>query len=150
MQGTHTPSTPKEARQAQALILLSLPIGVTLFALVGLWVTRGSEPTDPGPLLTIWLIGVVASTAAAVVVWQRMVKPHLPPSGRRAEPPSMEVVGRFQTGQIICLALIEGMALLGGVILIISAQPLPALVGVGMTWAALLLLWPRRGWYGLP
>lgn len=149
MQGAHTPSTPREARQTQAIILVSLPVGVTLFALVGLWVTRGSQPTDPGPLLTIWLIGVVASTTAAIVVWQRMVKPHLPTSGRRTEPPSLEVIGRFQTGQIICLALIEGMALFGGVILITSARPLPALVGVVMTWVALVLLWPRRAWYGL-
>jgi hypothetical protein len=61
----------------------------------------------------------------------------------------MDTIGRFQTGQIICMALIEGMALFGGVILITSGTAIPALTGVALTWGALVVLWPRRGWYGL-
>jgi len=149
MQESHTPSTPREARQAQVIILTALPLGVTLFALVGLWVTREGVPGDPGPLLAVWGFATVAAVVAAFIVWQRMVKPHLPVSGRRAEPPSMEEIGRFQTGQIVAMALIEGVALFGGVILIIAGRALPALVGVVMIWTALALLWPRRAWYGL-
>lgn len=147
--GSATPSTPEEARKVQAIILTSLPVGVTLFAAVGLWVSRETAATEPGPLLTAWFIGTVMAIVAAIVVWLRMVRPYLPPGGQRGEPPVMDVIGRFQTGQIICLALIEGMALFGGVILIVTGRPLPALVGVAMTWAALAVLWPRRGWYGL-
>lgn len=147
--GSSAPSTPKDARNIQAIILTSLPVGVTLFALVGLWVTRDSQPGDPGPLLTVWMIGTAVALVAAVIVWQRRVQPHLPRAGRRPAEVSMETIGRFQTGQIICMALVEGMGLLGGVILIVSGEAMPALVGVALAWGALIALWPRREWYGL-
>lgn len=147
--GSARPSTPMEARKVQAIVLTSLPVGVTLFAAVGLWVSRETPVTEPGPLLTVWFIGTVIATIAAIVVWQRMVRPSLPLGGQRADPPRMDVIGRLHTGQIICMALIEGMALFGGVILILTGMALPALVGVVMTWTALAVLWPRRGWYGL-
>lgn len=145
----HTPSTPEEAWKTQAIILASLPLGVTLFAIVGLWLTRDGAGSDPGVLLPVWVAMAVASVLAAFLLWQRMVRPHLPPTGQRGEPPSLEVIGRFQTGLIVCMALIEGVALFGGVILIVSGEPGPALAGVAMIWIALALLWPRRGWYGL-
>lgn len=147
--GSSAPATPAEARNVQAIILSSLPVGVTLFAAVGLWVTRNGQAGDPGPLLTAWLIGTAATLLAAVLVWQRLVRPHLPQSGRQPARVSMDTIGRFQTGQIICMALIEGMALFGGVILIISGTAMPALVGVALAWGALIVLWPRREWYGL-
>ena len=147
--GSSAPSTPEEARKIQAIILTSLPVGVTLFAAVGLWVMRDGQPGDPGPLLTVWMIGTAVTLVAAVVVWQRLVQPHLPRAGRHPAGVSMETIGRFQTGQIICMALVEGMALFGGVILIISGVAMPALVGVALAWGALVVLWPRREWYGL-
>lgn len=147
--GSSAPSTPEEARNTQAIILTSLPVGVTLFAAVGLWVTRDGPSGDPGPLLTVWLIGTAVTLVAAVVVWQRLVQPHLPRAGRQPAEVSMETIGRFQTGQIICMALVEGMGLLGGVVLIVSGAAMPALVGVALAWAALIVLWPRREWYGL-
>lgn len=147
--GSSSPSTPQEARNTQAIILTSLPVGVTLFAAVGFWVTRNGQPGDSSPLLTVWMIGTAAALVAAVVVWQRLVQPHLPRAGRQPARVSMETIGRFQTGQIICMALVEGMALFGGVILIISGAALPALVGVALAWGALIVLWPRREWYGL-
>lgn len=147
--GSSAPSTPEEARNTQAIILTSLPVGVTLFAAVGLWVTRDGPPGDSGPLLTLWMIGTAAALVAAVVVWQRLVQPHLPRAGRQPAEVSMETIGRFQTGQIICMALVEGMGLFGGVILIISGAAMPALVGVALAWGALIALWPRREWYGL-
>jgi len=143
------PSTPEEARNTQAIILTSLPVGVTLFAVVGLWIRRNGQVSDPGPLLAVWLIGTIATLFAAVIVWQRLVRPHLPQTGRHPAGVSLDTIGRFQTGQIICMALIEGMALFGGVILIISGTAAPALVGVALAWVALVVLWPRREWYGL-
>lgn len=147
--GSAVPSTPEDARKVQAIILTSLPIGVTLFAAVALWVRRDAPATEPGPLLSVWLIGTVMATLAAVMVWQRMVRPSIPVGGQRANAPGADVLGRLHTGQIICMALMEGMALLGGVILILSGVVLPAVAGVVMTWGALAILWPRRGWYGL-
>lgn len=147
--GSSAPSTPKEARNTQAIILTSLPIGVTLFAVVGLWVTRDGQPVDPGPFLTVWMIATAAALMAAVVVWQRLVQPHLPRTGRRPDGVSMETISRFQTGQIVCMALVEGVALFGGVILIVSGASMPALIGVALAWGALVVLWPRRDWYGL-
>lgn len=143
------PSTPEEARNTQAIILTSLPIGVTLFAVVGLWVTRDGTPGDSDLLLRVWMIGTAVALVAAVVVWQRLVQPHLPRAGRQPTEVSMETIGRFQTGQIICMALVEGMGLFGGVILIISGTAVPALIGVALAWGALVVLWPRREWYGL-
>ena len=149
IEGSSSPSTPQQARNTQAIILTSLPVGVTLFAIVGLWVTREGQAADPGPLLTVWMIGTAAALVAAVVVWQRLVQPHLPRAGRQPVHVSMETIGRFQTGQIICMALMEGMGLFGGVILVTSGTAMPALVGVALAWAALIVLWPRREWYGL-
>jgi hypothetical protein len=143
------PSTPEEARNTQAIILTSLPVGVTLFAVVGLWIRRNGHVSDPGPLLAVWLIGTIATLLAAVIVWQRLVRPHLAQAGRDPTGISLDTIGRFQTGQIICMALIEGMALFGGVILIISGTATPALFGVALAWVALVILWPRREWYGL-
>lgn len=147
--GSSAPSTPEEARNTQAIILTSLPVGVTLFAAVGLWVTRNGPPGDPGPLLTVWMIGTAATLVAALVAWRRLVQPHLPRAGRQPAEVSMEAIGRFQTGQIVCMALVEGMGLFGGVVLIISGVAMPALVGVALAWGALVFVWPRRGWYGL-
>lgn len=143
------PSTPAQAWKTQAIILTSLPMGVTLFALVGLFLRPDVESTVAGTLVTVWLVGVLASLLGAALVWRRMVRPHLPVAGQRGTAPSMDEIGRFQTGQIVAMALIEGVALLGGVIQVIAGLALPALVGVAMTWAALLVMWPRKGWYGL-
>lgn len=142
-------STPEGARNTHAIILSSMPVGLTLFAVVGLWIQRNGQVSDPGPLFTVWLIGTTTTLLAAVVVWQRLVRPHLPQAGRRPAGVSMDTIGRFQTGQIICMALIEGTALLGGVILFITGVAMPAMVGVALAWVALVVLWPRREWYGL-
>ena len=147
---SHSPSTPAEARRTQMIILASLPLGVTLFAAVGLWVTRGGTASDPGPLVAIWTIGLVSALVAASIAWQRMVRPHLPASRPRGQPVTMDEIGRFQTGLIICMALVEGIAMFGGVILILSGVSTPAVVGVALAWGALVVLWPRREWYGLP
>lgn len=146
----HSPSTPAEARRTQTIILASLPLGVSLFAAVGLWVTRAGTASDPGPLVAIWMIGLVSALVAALIAWHRMVRPHLPASRRRGQTVTMDEIGRFQTGLIVCMALIEGIALFGGVILILSGVSTPALIGVALAWGALAVLWPRREWYGLP
>lgn len=141
----------EQAWRTSLVILVSLPIGVTLLAAVGLWLNARNpgEGTEAAPLVWIWLFLTVATSGAALVMWRRLVQPHLPVSGVRGEPASAEEVGRMQTGLVVCMALVEGAALFGGVLLIIGAGPLPALVGVIVTWTAFFLLRPRRAWYGL-
>lgn len=133
------------------LILVSLPLGVTTLVIVGLVLGAGSSAAEAeaDALVWVWAFLTVGTTAAAVAMWRRTVQPHLPASGVRAEPVGADVAGRLQTGLITCLALVEGAALFGGVLLILGAGPLPALLGVILIWTAFFLLRPRREWYGL-
>lgn len=97
--GSSAPSTPEETRNTQAIILTSLPVGVTLFAAVGLWVTRDGQPGDPGRLPTVWMIGTAAALVAAAVVWQRLVQPHLPRAGRQPARVTMGPSAAFKPGR---------------------------------------------------
>lgn len=147
-----SPGTPEVAWRTALILMVSLPIGVTLLAAIGLWLGT-TEPraaaVDTAPLTLAWVVVTLATSVAAVIAWQRMVKPLVPSSGFRADPPLADELGRLQTGLIVCMALVEGAALFGGVLLILGAGPVPALVGVIVIWTAFLALRPRRGWYGL-
>lgn len=146
------PAAQENAWRTALTIMLSLPMGVSLLAAVALWL-RSTSPApaagDPATLTLVWVVLTVATSLAAVVVWRRMVRPHVPPTGFRADPPPAESIATLQTGLIVCMALVEGAALFGGVLLIIGAGPMPALVGVILIWTAFFVLRPRRGWYGL-
>jgi len=147
-----SPGATEAAWRTAVIRMVSLPIGVTLLAAVGLWLSVTKPRTaniDSGFLTLAWLVLTLGTTMAAVVVWQRMVRPLVPSSGFRADPLPAAEIGRLQTGLVVCMALVEGAALLGGVLLILGAGPAPALVGVILMWTAFLLLRPRRGWYGL-
>lgn len=147
-----SPDTAEAAWRTALIVMVSLPIGVTLLAAVGLWLGTTKPRTaaiDAAALVLAWVALTLATSIAAVVAWRRMVRPLVPSSGFRADPPSAEEIGRLQTGLIVCLALVEGAALFGGVLLILGASPAPALVGVILIWTAFLALRPRRGWYGL-
>jgi len=147
-----SPDTPEAAWRTALILVVSLPIGVTLLAAVGLWLNAtevGTTAVDTAPLTLAWIVLTLATSVVAVIAWQRMVKPLVPSSGFRAHPPSGDEIGRLQTGLIVCMALVEGAALFGGVLLILGAGPAPALVGVVLIWTAFLVLRPRRGWYGL-
>lgn len=151
-ESTSSPGVPEAAWRTALILMVSLPIGVTVLAVVGLWLSATEPRTanvDSGSLTLAWLVLTLGTTMAAVVVWQRMVRPLVPLSGFRADPPAVAEIGRLQTGLVVCMALVEGAALLGGVLLILGAGPVPALVGVILIWTAFLLLRPRRGWYGL-
>jgi hypothetical protein len=147
-----SPDTPEAAWRTALILMVSLPIGVTLLAAVGLWLST-TQPRnaamDTAPLTLAWVVLTLATSIAAFIAWLRMVRPLLPSSGFRADSPSDGELGRLQTGLIVCMALVEGAALFGGVLLILGAGPVPALVGVILIWTAFLALRPRRGWYGL-
>ena len=149
---TSSPDAPEGAWRTALILMVSLPIGVTLLAAVGLWLGTTEPRTaamDTAPLELAWVVLTLATSIAAVIAWRRMVRPLVPSSGFRADPPSENDLGRLQTGLIVCMALIEGAALFGGVLLILGAGPAPALAGVILIWTAFLALRPRRGWYGL-
>lgn len=143
---------PEAAWRTATIVLVSLPLGVTMLVVVGLFLSL-AEPMSGPPgspyLVWVWLLLTTVTAPAAFIVWQRMVRPHVPPTGIRGRPPTSDEMERIQTGSIISMALIEGAALLGGVLLILGAGPFPALVGLAIAWAAFFLLRPRRGWYGL-
>lgn len=143
------PADASAARQTTAIVLASLPMGVTMFALVTWWLRRGEPAGDIGqffPLL--WMALTVSVVVAAVVVWRRMVKPEVPAAGY-ATTVSEDRLARLQTGLIMCMALLEGAALFGVLIWFIGGSPVPAVASVAMMWVALYFAWPRRGWYGL-
>lgn len=146
------PATTENAWRTTLTIMVSLPMGVSLLAAVALWLrTTSPAPAagDTATLTLVWIVLTVATSVAAVVAWQRMVRPHVPSTGFRADPPPAESMAALQTGLIVCMALVEGAALFGGVLLIIGAGPTPAVVGVILIWTAFFVLRPRRGWYGL-
>lgn len=136
------------ARNSTAMILASLPTGVTLFALVTFWVRQTEPMSAMSNLATVWLVVTIASIGAAVVVWQRLVRPLIPASGHRSDA-TKEEMSRLQTGLIICMAVLEGAALLGVLTHFLGGGPLPSVASVALMWGGLLVLWPRRGWYGL-
>lgn len=141
-------TTAATQRQSAILILASLPIVVTLFAGVAYWLRRGSAASSVAPLTAVWAVGTVVSLFVAFVIWHRIVRLHVPASGFQNDPEPGSL-NRLQTGLIICMAVVEGMALFGIILYLLGGGPIPAVTGVVMIWAALLLLWPRRGWYGL-
>lgn len=149
--GSAAGAGPAAARKVAMIIMAALPLGVTLFAGIALWLEPAGDPggVETGLLVRVWLATVVLAVIGAVIAWRRMVAPLLPVAGRRAEAPPPEMLRRLQTGLIVCMALIEGAALFGCVVTWIGGGALPAVIGVLMMWSAFALLWPRPGWYGL-
>lgn len=146
------PPAPENAWRTTLTIMLAMPMGVSLLAAVALWLRTTSPAPASGDMATltlVWIVLTVVTSLAAVAAWQRLVRPHVPPTGFRADPPPPEAVGALQRGLVVCMALVEGAALFGGVLLIVGAGPAPALVGVILIWTAFFVLRPRRGWYGL-
>ena len=144
----NVPTTPEEAWRTSAVILGMLPVTATLFALIALWF-RGGEPAgEVGILIWVWLIQAFAEAVAIVFLWNRAVKPHIPASGFASEP-DLPTLGRLTTGLIICMALVEGLALFGIIIHLIGGTVMLALISVILVWTGWLVLRPRRSWYGL-
>jgi len=144
----NVPTTPERAWQTSAVILGMLPVTATLFALIALWL-RGGEPTgDVGILTWVWLIQAFAEAVAIVFLWNRAVKPHIPASGFASDP-DLLTLGSLTTGLIICMAMVEGLALFGIIIHLIGGTVILALISVILVWTGWFVCRPRRSWYGL-
>jgi F0F1-type ATP synthase membrane subunit c/vacuolar-type H+-ATPase subunit K len=135
-------------RQSLILILISLPLGVSMFAGVAFGLRLGEGASTEAPLTEIWMVWTAVSLFLAFVIWQRLVRLHVPAAGFQGDPEPSSL-NRLQTGLIICMAVVEGTALFGIIVYILGGGLLPAVASVAMIWTALFILWPRRGWYGL-
>ncbi len=145
---SHPSNSAATKRQSLILILTSLPLGVSLFAAIAYALRLGERSSSTAPLTEIWAVGTVVSLLLAFIIWGRLVRLHLPAAGFEGDP-EPATLNQLQTGLIICMALVEGMALFGIIVYILGGGLLPAVTGVVMIWTVLFLLWPRRGWYGL-
>jgi hypothetical protein len=147
-----TPLVSADAARKQAILLgLSLPIGVTLFALLNVFVIRAGVPAEPpDPLLaSVWWALLPAGVLAATLIWRLRVVPHLPRGRGRGGPPDAGTLGRLLAGHLAALAALEVPALYG-VMLHFMFGWRPALIGgLGVIWIGVLLAWPRRGWFGI-
>lgn len=89
-----------------------------------------------------------AGLVGGVVLWKRLVNPRLPASGFASDP-AMDDLASLQTGLIICMALAEGLGLFGVLKYFLGGPLWIAIASVPASWGTLLVVWPRRGWYGL-
>ena len=142
------PATAEQAWRVSAIVLGSLPVGATLFAVVVLWLRRGEPAGDVGILTVVWLIQALAEAVAITYLWNQLVKPHIPTSGFATEP-NMLTLNRLQTGLIVCMALVEGLAVFGIIIHLIGGPVLLPIISVMLAWTGWIVFRPRRSWYGL-
>lgn len=145
--GSNDPTSAEEAWKTSSIILVSLPLGVTLFAAVVLLVVRPEPAAGPSFWEALWAGYAFLAVVGVVVLWRRAVRPHLPSPRTRAagEAP----YGRIQTGLIICMAIVEGTALFGVVTVFLGADRAVAVASVALVWIAWFVMRPRREWYGL-
>jgi hypothetical protein len=114
------------------------------------WPGIGGGQIDlPTLLRLIWLALAVSELPALILVRQAMLKRaatvcRTAPQVGRAETLSASIFNIFGTWTIIALAIPESLALLGGVTLMLSGQPLDALL-VALPVAVMLALFPTRG-----
>ncbi len=140
------PSSPNEYFRVVAIVALAFVMGPTLFAAVTLVIKGGSGTLDIDLLSTAWMLMTPAVLTAALVMWGRLVSPHLPRLGvpernRKMDPAAL------QTGMITVWALIEGQALFGVAVYFLTDSLIP-LAGVGLLWIGMALARPRRAWFG--
>ena len=141
-----SPASAEEAWKTSSMILVSLPLGVTLFAAVVLLVVR-PEPTPASFWEALWIGYTLLALIGVVVLWRRTVRPYLPPPRTVADGTPNHA--QIQTGLIICMALVEGTALLGVVTVFLGADRAVAVASVALVWIAWFAMRPRREWFGL-
>ena len=148
MTPVQTPATVRVSR----IIAASLIGGVTLFAIIAWLVVQESGPqaSDPaaGPVMLYAWAGVAfASVSAAAVLWRLKVSPLIEEPRRGGPGASAAHDEALQTALIITWALLEGPALFGLVVYLLTAW-IPAYAGgLLLGWLGIGLTFPRTAWY---
>jgi len=139
-----TPGNPQNTLDGRLAILKSihgsLLLGVSSFTLVVLWVTkaRWSKTLDlENPLMFVALVVAMSGVAVASVVPKFMFRPGAGPQDL------VERLNKYQMLMLMRAALVEGGALFGAVVLMMTAN-LWALVPVVIGIAALLFYRPSQ------
>ena len=142
-----TPATPAVGR----LIAGFMIGGITVFAIVAWVLVQRSGPMgDPATadvLRMAWPPVALAAVAAAIVLWRARVTPLLARTPAPGQPDPDGHDSALQTALIIHWALMEGPALFGLVVYLLTAW-IPAYAGgLLLGWLGIGLTFPRTGWY---
>ncbi len=131
--------TPELAQRFKVLQIIgfALPLGVVVFAVVAAVLGPvGQQPADPAMLnmLRLACVALIVGTVPIALVLRRAMISQL----AQREADDMQIMNAFTNATILAIALAEGPALFGAVVLLLSGTPsdivLVALPLIGMLW----------------
>ena len=135
------------------LIALAFPAGVVLFWVIAWFLTKaGGRGLSPGLLrgdvaIWIWAVVALAGFLGAFVFRGRALQ--AANGTAEGRPPAPGGAARVLTTLIVAWALLEGQALLGGVLFLLLAVN-GILLGAACVYAmGLVLTFPRAEWFGV-
>lgn len=133
------------------VIASAMPIGVFLFWGMTLFLTNGGsrafapEALSPNVALLVWAVAAIAGFGAALSFRGRAIglagRAHREESGR-------DETGRVQGLLLIAWALLEGPALLAGVLFLLVAVKEILWLAAAVYAVGVALTFPRRPWLG--
>lgn len=132
------------------IIAASLVGGVTAFALAAWFIVQQDGPmaaggNETGALLRyVWATLAFGGVAAAMILWRVRVlplleSPHHPDPESRGE--------ALQSALVTVWALLEGPALFGVVLFLLSGSFLTCGAGLLLVWLGIGLTFPRQDWF---
>jgi len=140
------PSSSDQLFRTLLIIGFAFVMGPTLFAAVTLLLKGGAGTLEIDIFVTAWLVMTPTVLALALLMWGRLVSPHLPQLGVPERNRTVDPIA-LQTGMITVWALIEGQALFGAAVYFLSDSFIP-LTGIALLWIGMALARPRRPWFG--
>lgn len=142
------PASPRQAILLMRIIGISLGTGVTLFAFVSWFLHRQDGPMAPGVdaglIFNLYLVLFLVAAVGAILVFRSRVAPILQ---RPAEETQWRArASAIQSGLIVSWALLDGAALAGEVVYLLTGHVLAGALGLALIWAGVLLAWPNPEW----
>lgn len=140
------PITAERAKSTAALIGLSLPLGVTLMAVVA-WFIGGaaprSEPESARILVYVWIALTAGTAMTALFFWRARVEPLI----SAHEPLPAARMNELTTNLILCWALIEPASLFGVLIYLLHGTVWVAVTALLLSWGVALATRPQLEWF---
>jgi hypothetical protein len=145
---------PETAFRALRVIVTALAGGVGAMWVAGWVVTDGgsrplaAEAFSPVLALVVWAVCALPAFGGALVFRGRAAST----AGGRGRPATGAAPGpdfqRIQTSTIVAHALLEGPALLGAVLFLLTGATTLAWVALPVYGLGAALTWPQRDWFG--
>ena len=141
-------TTAQQAKNSATLVGMSLPLGATMLVVVAAFLTGDAAAPTPeraerARILTYAFVGMLALlSGTALFFWRTRVEPIIHDLENTQATQSV-----LMSNLMVVWALVEAVALFGGVLFLLHGTAWTGVTGVLLSWLVFLMTRPQLEWF---